>query len=219
MGQQSKIASPMQQKKCLQRLNGQCTNTVSIKLKDVLLEGGRRMIVNKSVLDISTTHRDYSIRTANKTNAWQLVNIDIIRILSWGNDRKLWADTLSHGGIRKYLPYGMWVTTEGEWVLYNRRYQPFMIRTPGGRISGCDPKLWVEDIDTRYYFFNDGCAPNNIYYPSTGINKVMINTFNRCCEVIRLFVRLDTKIEDIEQWCTIKKNNVVGRQVFEPKIM
>ena len=172
---------------------------------------------NTSVLDVSTTCRDYQTRTDNKINARCLTTVDIDRILSWGNNRKLWADTLSHDGIRKYLPYGMWLTITGEWVLYNRRYQPFMVRSPDGQVFGCDPKRWVEDIDTRYYFFNDSCAPNDLQYPSTGINKTMRDTFDRCCEVIRRFNDPVSTLADIEQWCTIKKNKAVGRLVFEPK--
>lgn len=170
-----------------------------------------------SVLDISTTCRDYQTRTNNKVNARQLTDSDIRRILWWDNNRKSWAHSLSHGGIRKYLPYGMWLTTKGEWVLYNRRYQPFMVRSPEGKVSGCDPERWVEDIDTRYYIFNDACAPNNILYPSTGINKTMRDTFDRCCEVIGLFNEPNTTLADIEHWCIIKKNSVVGRLVFDPK--
>lgn len=166
-----------------------------------------------SVLDISTSCRDYTTRISNRINARQISAADIERILSWGNNRKEWAATLTHGGIRKYLPYGMWMTAAGEWVLFNRRYQPFMTRSPDGKISGCDPERWVADIVICYYFFYDGCTPNNLFSPAAGISKSMIETFDRCCEVIRLFNDLTATPEDIEHWRILRD----GKRVIIPK--
>lgn len=135
---------------------------------------------------------------------------EIKEIRSFGNDRQKWADRFTHHGIRKYLPYGMWVTTDGEMVLYNRKYQPFLTRTPQGDVSGCDPKRWVNDIVMHYYFFNDGNPPNDLYRPSTGINKTMVNTFDRCCAVIDAFCA-GAAVDELEKFVMIKKGFIDGK--------
>jgi hypothetical protein len=57
---------------------------------------------------------------------------------------------------RKELPYGKYTTASGREVLFNRRYDGIAERTPDGKVSLLDPRVWVDDVIKQEWLYNDG---------------------------------------------------------------
>lgn len=55
----------------------------------------------------------------------------------------------------RHLPYGFYVDQDGNQILFNRRYQPIVGRTPGGWVYGVNPDTWIKCKEQRY-FYDDG---------------------------------------------------------------
>lgn len=172
-----------------------------------------------SVLNVNTRCRDYHKRHDMLTNARELNRDDITYIFSITNSYEDWVRQFTAAGVRKYMPYGMWVTAAGEVVLYNRKYQPFMSRPHNGQVRGCDPTRWVEDITMRYYFYNDNSPINTP--DNWSLTKTQRTVFNRCCRVIQQLCD-GAAVEELEKLCIIKKGLIDGewqRQTFQPDIV
>ena len=61
-------------------------------------------------------------------------------------------DTSRHRFRR--IPYGMWTTKDGTEVLFDRDYNPFLLRR-GRHVEVCEHH-WVENIVEARHFYDDG---------------------------------------------------------------
>lgn len=72
------------------------------------------------------------------------------------------------GGRSKWrfvLPYGQWTTADGTKVLFDRWYCALWERSPAG-VTKPAKNIWVENIETESWFFDDSCTPwANDYQP------------------------------------------------------
>jgi hypothetical protein len=53
------------------------------------------------------------------------------------------------------LAYGVWKTSDGRQVVFNRFYEPVWQRV-GGVISDADASEWVKNIVSENFFYDDG---------------------------------------------------------------
>jgi hypothetical protein len=85
--------------------------------------------------------------------------------------------------LRKDLPYGVYVQSDGSEVLYNRDYAPIDIW--GRTILGDDGKpLWVDHV-SQYYFYDDKCVPSENVTTLARISEVMERKRNNPKETAR----------------------------------
>ena len=59
--------------------------------------------------------------------------------------------------LRKRLPYGAYVLSDGSEVLYNRDYEP--IDGLGEPILDDNGKPLLVEYESQFYFYDDGCEP------------------------------------------------------------
>jgi hypothetical protein len=58
----------------------------------------------------------------------------------------------------KPFPYGMWTTSNGRQVIFDRAYRPLWERSIGV-VRNADASEWVRDIAYSQFFFDDGQLP------------------------------------------------------------
>lgn len=50
------------------------------------------------------------------------------------------------------LPYGIWRTSDGREVVFDRHYRPMWQRTPGNRSAAADPAEQVDFVAQRWFW-------------------------------------------------------------------
>lgn len=57
--------------------------------------------------------------------------------------------------VRPFLPYGAYLTEDGEIVMFDRRYRPIFRRDKGGTVHPDDRARWVDGICGHVWFYSD----------------------------------------------------------------
>ena len=60
---------------------------------------------------------------------------------------------------RSRKPYGVYLTSAGELVLFDRSYKPMYRRDRHGFVHRDDPGRWVEGIEHKAWFFDGATSP------------------------------------------------------------
>lgn len=91
--------------------------------------------------------------------------------------------------MRLALPYGKWTQANGTEVLFNRDYSPIWIRTPSGKVSGVQPGLYFDHVESDW-FYEDRTAP---YYDNVETQQLCLSILqewkveNKKPQVMKLF--------------------------------
>lgn len=56
------------------------------------------------------------------------------------------------------LPYGVYFVRDGSLVLFNRSYQPLVVRAPDGAVRIPDRMSWIDDVAEARNFYTDWCT-------------------------------------------------------------